>query len=131
MDFPLSFIGIPYASRGRSLDGADCYGLVGLVARHVQGRALPEVTGYTLAHDSDQVSKAVATSLPDWQPIPFEKRQPFDVILFNLLGYPVHMGVVIDNNKMLHTLRGCESVIERYTSIVWNRRIEGVYRWRN
>ena len=34
----------------------------------------------------------------------------------------------LDNNKMLHVLRGCNSVIESYNNPMWKKRIFGFVR---
>ena len=49
--------------------------------------------------------------------------------MFRLQGSPVHSGLVVDQNRMIHTLPGHECVFEHYDGPKWLRRIEGVYRW--
>jgi cell wall-associated NlpC family hydrolase len=51
-----------------------------------------------------------------------------DIVVAQLAGYPIHVGVYLGRNKMLHTLRGKDSCIESI-DFKWAKRIEGYYRW--
>lgn len=55
--------------------------------------------------------------------------KPYDIILFNIGKYPVHVGMVIDNKYMIHSTKHTGSIIERHTKNKWKTRIEGYYRW--
>lgn len=53
-----------------------------------------------------------------------------DLIVLNLYGYPVHIGVYLGENKFLHTLKNKNSCIEQI-DYKWKKRIEGYYRWQS
>lgn len=103
-------------------------GLVKLLYRDHRDIILPEY----LHFDTDIEGQKAADEIKDkknkdW--IKSEIPKLYDVILFNIMGYPIHMGMILDNKYMLHTLKGHNSCIESFTSTKWNRRIEGFYRW--
>lgn len=64
-----SFIGLPYADKGRDRDGVDCWGLVKLVYAEVAGIVLPDYSdAYTRPGDHASVAAAVESGLKDgWQ----------------------------------------------------------------
>jgi cell wall-associated NlpC family hydrolase len=51
-----------------------------------------------------------------------------DVIEINIGGHPIHCGIVVSPNSMLHILGGYTARIERYDSTRWSSRINGIYR---
>lgn len=124
------FIGIPYIKGGREISkdgGLDCYGLVRKWYSDQYGIILPE---YRLIHST-------GTSLNTTEK-PQDISQDFDetdkpvlgdLILFNILGNPMHIAVYIDKNTMLHTFKTGGSVLERFTNLKWSRRLESFYRY--
>lgn len=52
-----------------------------------------------------------------------------DVVVFNRFGKPSHVGVCIGNGDFLHVEEGGKSYVERLSSRMWERRIEGFYRY--
>ena len=124
-----NYIGIPYASKGRTFQACDCWGIVSLFYQFVLHKELPPLNGeYSDATNNGEVDKVVKNSKDMFIEVNYNERQYGDIILFNLQGNPVHAGVVLDHERMLHSLAGHNSAVERYTSPVWDRRIEGVYR---
>lgn len=51
-----------------------------------------------------------------------------DVILFQMPEKVKHVGLLLDHENMLHTLKGCNSCIERWHSPIWERQLVGIYR---
>lgn len=121
----LKYIGLPFEPFGRDESGLDCWGLVRLFYRNEFNVELPDLNGYDSVKDHKAISGLVETEKPKW-----EKAQPEfgHVIVFNMAGRPVHVGVVIDTLRMLHIQTGKNSCLERFTSPRWKNRIEGVYR---
>jgi|SRR5262245_9261064 len=123
-----NYIGVPYLSGGRSLEGWDCWGAVQHVSLALFDRRLPAYCGYTDACERNEVIPIFEREmLVDWQSV--TEEQAGDVVVFRILGAPTHCGLVIDPPLMIHCLRGRATVLESYRSIVWRDRIEGFYRW--
>lgn len=117
-------IGLPYKSNGRTLEGVDCWGLVYLF----HGGKIPSyVDTYTDAEDGGQISSSILTNKKEWEKV--ETPDYGDVVVINIKGLPVHCGIYLDNNRILHTLAGHDSVVESLNSPKWASRIEGYYRW--
>jgi cell wall-associated NlpC family hydrolase len=130
MEWVREFIGIPYKDKGRDYDGADCWGLAFLVSRDVFARTLPYLgDNYTSVLMLDEVHKTFKDTSTEFTKIAEDERQPGDLIVFRITGVPVHVGIIIDKNRMVHTLPNHNSAYERYDSVTWSKRIEGYYRW--
>lgn len=63
----------------------------------------------------------------DWARV--DQPQPLDVVVFTRAGRPSHVGVCIGNGQFLHVEEGGTSRIDRLSSPLWARRIEGFYRY--
>ena len=124
-----SYIGIPYLSKGRTREGMDCLSLVEAVYKNVFNILLPEYNHV----DSDNLSNVADKMIEEensgrW--IKLDKPESGCVVLMNIAGHPVHVGIVLNDNYMLHSLKGHNSVVEKFTGMKWNKRIEGFYAWR-
>lgn len=122
------YIEIPYENKGRSFEGADCWGLVRLVYLHEYQIQLSSFTNeYTDASESENVKEVIryGKSLVKYK----EKSSPEygDIIIFKFKGNPCHVGIFIGDNKVLHIMKGTNSVCERLNSIRLKGRIEGYY----
>jgi cell wall-associated NlpC family hydrolase len=105
------YLGLPYRPGGDTRDGVDCYGLLRLVYRELCGLHLDEAEGVVGG---------------EWRRV--ETARLWDALLFNIAGQPAHCGIALDNSEMLHIVRGGTSCIERFTSMRWISRIDGIYR---
>lgn len=120
-------IGIPYQEHGRTLSGSDCMGIVYLFNRKL-GKQVPDYrTEYASSIDPEAVNQVVEQHQSEWLEV--EEPEVGDLLLFCIRGWPVHVGVYIGGNRFLHSLKGCNSCIERLNSITWNRRLKKVLRW--
>ena len=118
------YIGIPYKAKGTTIDALDCLGLIEVIYREIFNVILPKYNHVDT--DDMQLAKDVLESnKPGW--VKLDKPKENCVVLFRIADYPIHMGIVLDNNYMLHTLKGHNSAIERFTGAKWNKRIEGYY----
>lgn len=129
------YMRIPFKEHGRDFDGCDCGGLVGLVYKTELGIELPDWYHlYTTTH-FESFSELTSTiggmldrfflEVPKGCPI-----NPFDAVVFNVAGNPVHVGVAINQYFFMHIMEGYTSVrTEKFASMNWKKRIEGVFRY--
>ena len=129
-----AYIGLPYAEKGRTREGADCWGGVRMVLREVFGHELPDYSGaYTEAKNHASVAQAVENGLAEgWQKV--DRPQAGDLLILKIAGRPWHCAVMVNASQFLHwpppDKRGRQllSCIERLDSPQWSKRIEGIYR---
>ncbi len=125
------YVGIPFESHGRNIDGMDCLGLVIHVYAMELRLALPDCeAGYDDAYARGQVQKCVdGHDIVDWcfnaTDLP---REIFDVLVFRVGGLETHVALYISNGAMLHLMHGSHSIIERIDSSKWKNRLTKVYR---
>jgi len=122
------YVGIPYGNRGRGWDQLDCWGLVQLFYKEELGIEVPDyLWAYTSAEDHGSVALAINKNKVMWSKV--EKPEYGDVLVFRIMGHPIHVGIKLDNNDFLHAFKGTQSCIERLNSLSWARRLTEVYRW--
>lgn len=121
------YVGIPFADHGRTSAGCDCWGLVRMIYRAEYGVELPDLGPiYRSTTDEDGMRAVYVAQLPEWRQV--ESPQAGDVALLRVRGVPIHVGVVVSENRMLHIERGLDAVVERFDAGMWANRIEGFYR---
>lgn len=125
-----NLIGLPYQSHGRSFAGVDCFGLIKLAGNDIFDWDMPALLEYDSAMDFKSVNDHIQKQKERFTEVAFEERKEGDIITFKIGGYVCHVGFIIDSRKMLHTLAGHNSAIEDYTRLLWNKRIDGVFRWK-
>lgn len=123
-------VGIPYVERGRTHEGADCWGVCLLAARELWGIELPEYF-YTeseiLAHACEHIRRET-TSEPHWHQV--HAPYPLAAIhIFRIRGFEVHCGIHVGNGEFLHSLAGRNSCVETLRSMAWVQRRTGSYAW--
>lgn len=122
------YIGIPYVPRGRSMQGVDCWGLFVLVMQrefHIEVPSFADDVAYTCRADALPASEFLKKHKDHlgWHPIPIKDAREGDGILFRVFGQPLHVGVVVTRNIVLHVEEGIASVIENYNESLWRNRI--------
>ena len=126
------YIGIPFAAKGRTDAGLDCWGLVQRVLMEQFLIFLPSLDGkYTelTAKGNAQVIENAVKELPvERTEIPLEG----DIAVLSLAGVPAHVGVycVVDGTPMiLHAdpLGRLDSRLSRVSDPTIAARIEGYY----
>ena len=121
------YIGIPFLANGRSTDGLDCWGLVRLILGNEFSIELPSFSDNYNIDDNTRITELVAQYKEGWERK--ETAEPGDCVLFNILGEPMHIGVMLDNNRFIHVREGSDTVVDSITSTKWERRVEGIYRY--
>ncbi len=131
------YIGIPYDERGRGPDKVDCYGLVRMVWENEFGLDLPEFGGeYGPGPDNvkeerqrvAQCFREYGYATGDWTPVAPGEERCGDGVLLRLMGFPIHVGVVVAPGMMLHCERGFDSALDRYDGMRWQKRLVGFWR---
>jgi len=123
------YIGIPFASNGRSIDGCDCYGLVRLVLRNEYGVDLPELSNdYSNALNVSETSRLFAENLPVLTAEKTDMPEEKAVVVITERGVNAHIGIVAGSGYILHTGAKTGSVCQRATHPGLRGRIEGYYR---
>jgi cell wall-associated NlpC family hydrolase len=136
------FVGIPYAAKGATLKGCDCWGLVVLASRLVFFRDIPLMHDeYVSPDEAAEIHAAIERRKPiDW--LHMERPAEGDVALFRTGRFERHVGLCAGGSKMLHmpfesrsngvqanTSFAGVSRIEDVRSPRWAPRLVGFYRW--
>ena len=128
-EFVCKALRVPFVARGRDWSGLDCWGLVRLAHAEVLGVQLPSYLESYVAADvrgTEALGDLIVANLPGWNRV--EMPMPMDVALFLIHGRPVHVALVIDSRRALHTEAKVGTFVERLDSPMWLKRLEGVYR---
>jgi murein DD-endopeptidase / murein LD-carboxypeptidase len=123
------YIGIPFVSNGRTMDGCDCYGLVRLVLRNEYGVETPELSNdYENALNVAETAKLFAEMRPVLASVKISLPEEKAVVVIIEHGRPAHIGIVAGNGYILHTGVKTGGVCQRETHPGLRGRIEGYYR---
>ena len=126
------YIGLPYSVGGRTREGVDCWGLYQMIFNEQSGRTIPSYDGPVWGAEGTtgrDIGKACTAFAERFVPVLPGQEQVFDGIIIRLSGHPMHVGMVVDDGQMIHSIRGADSCVERYRpSMMWENRIVGFYR---
>lgn len=123
MHWANNFVGLPFAERGRGPEAFDCLGLLIEVQSRVFGRVIRD-PACSFADGLRPENRAV---LED-QVIEAATPQEGDALLFREAGRALHVGIVVDQNLMLHSYHAAAAV-ERWTGPIWFPKLAGIYRF--
>lgn len=129
----IEYIGIPYKHNGRPPSKElDCWGFAVYYYRKKKGIHLPTYSEID-ATDKDGIGERIlATELNKYAiEISADEIQEDDLLLFICAGQPMHIGIAIDNELMIHCDRKVGSVIENFRSRMWQKRLYKVVRLDN
>lgn len=124
------YIGIPYREPDCEPDapGLNCWELCEKIMIEVFNIEPPKYQHH-IAANGKSVTPVFVSALSEWQRIEASERRPGDLVLLNIAGYPMHLGILIDHRRMIHTLRNTGSSCEFIDGSTWRRRVSGFYRW--
>jgi len=118
---------IPWADCGRGWSGCDCYGLVRLAAREIFGQELPTLDeNYASVKDRETLEQLIFKHSGKFKRV--QEPQPGDLVLFRIIGFNSHIGLVLEPDRFMHMWKGAGVGIERFMGPKWVHRIEGFYR---
>jgi cell wall-associated NlpC family hydrolase len=119
------YLGIPFVHRGRSMDGFDCFGLIIAVYKDL-GHTILDIGEYDLDWGIKGGNLFVENYHKQWEQV--DAPQLFDVVLFaNNKKAIVHGGIMLDNNRFLHTCKA-GTVIGNLNSREWKEHTAGFFR---
>ncbi|NOR27614.1 MAG: hypothetical protein GQ540_03685 [Lutibacter sp.] len=117
------YIGIPFIDNGRTLEGCDCFGLVKLIYKEQFNIILPDYL-YKDTNDIEAINDSLSVGKNMYEKV----NSPLygNLVLFNIVGMPMHIGFCLGHGKFLHVSNksktSCKDRILR-----WKNKIEGFY----
>lgn len=137
----VKYIGHPYVVGGRSFEeGLDCWGLCREFYKGEFGIDLPEYQHIDTSNPSlDNVGNLITDTYTyrnfdlvefSKEAMDFDKVAYGDIILFNIMGNPLHTAIALDKKQMLHSHDRTGSVIERFTDSLWVRKLRSFHRYK-
>lgn len=121
---------IPFEEGGRSMEGADCYGLVKLILEQEHGvTGLPNYGPGLSQKDDQDIIKSVfeeAIASESWEKL--DEPEIGCVVWFNVMG-EYHVGILVGEGCMMHSMEGINTCLEDVRGLRWERRILGYYKW--
>lgn len=117
----VKYIGIPYLDKGRDPSGLDCWGLVRWVYAEERNLILPSLHH----HDGlDSIRQMLAQHIDDYEKL--DKPEPWAIALFRSMITAMHVGIMIDDTRMLHAVNGKDTCIEPVAT--YQFRLKGFYK---
>lgn len=114
---------VPFVERGRDYEGLDCWGLAVLFYRDVLGIEIPSyLDTYESTSEHRAIFKAFAAGKTLWRKV--DRPATGDLALILRKNLPIHVGVVLEDDLVLHAEVHVGTVIESLDQM----RIEGFYR---
>ena len=108
------FLGLPYADRGRTRAGLDCWGLVRIVYLEAFGIDLPSYD-YEGSKARREIDRLIAVeSRKDWVEVFPSAERPGDLVIMEPGRFRCHTGIVAVPGLVLHIEDGMCSAIENY-----------------
>lgn len=125
------YLHLPFVEKGRDERGVDCWGLVRIIYRQQLGIHLPSyLECYETTNDRDDLAKVIkAESSAKWLNPKRGEERPFDVIILNMRGLPMHVGIVTVPGRMIHCAKDINTTHERYDSMRWSNKVKGFSRY--
>lgn len=130
MEWVNKYIKIPFSEHGREITGCDCWGLVKIIYDKELNIVLPALLDYKDTKDRISISSLVKQEkIQDWIEISSGQEKQFDVLIFNILNVPTHVGLVYKKGMMIHCEKGKGTYLTEYNKDhSWKKRLYGIYR---
>jgi len=124
-DYILSVIGKRFCEDGQG-NGWDCWAMVRDAYHKCFRLELPDLSYGVCSGLSYPEAQEKFGLMNDFMKIKPGREQQGDILV--LRGKPCHVSMVVMPGLMLHVDQGVDTCVESYKSVVWNRRIVGIYR---
>lgn len=126
MDFQ-KYIGLTYKEKGRTLPELDCYGLVRLIYKQELNIDLPSFEDSYEISEEARLQELLAQQKEGWE----QTAEPIagDIVLFRIMGYESHVGVMVSADEFIHIRKNVNSVKESIHNAMWKKRVVGFYRY--
>lgn len=123
------YMSVPFVEKGRSMDGADCWGLACLIYKNELGIILPDYLDvYENTNERDVLAKVIGSEREAHWINPVEPKE-FDLVVLNMRGVPMHIGVVTKPNHMVHCAKDVNTTHEHYGTSRWKHKVMGFGRY--
>lgn len=119
------YIDIPYKYKGRSFEGADCWGLIWLMFKEEKDIILPDDLTYKEFWYKDCDKNHLLNGVGSFNDkIIVNQFNIFDTLLFynKSRTFVDHIGLLVEEGKFIHTYRNSNSRIDRLEGY-WNSRL--------
>jgi len=124
-----AYIGTPFKAHGETNEGLDCWGLVRLFYRENYSILLSDFkSAYKNVSERRGINAIIDNQVKKWVKVEREELIPGDLVLLAIGGNKCHIGINIDNNKMLHADEKAGVVVESFNVLRWRERVSGFYR---
>ena len=122
------YINIPFIDGGRSLEGADCWGLARLIYKEEFNIELPSFSGEYDINDPKLLQEMIVQHKEGWQQI--YTPEEGCIVVFRMFGAESHIGVAISATQFVHAREKYASAVENFSSVEWKNRIAGYFKYR-
>lgn len=119
--------GVRFKQHGNDFDGWDCWGLIVVAYKEIFDVELPHYNEeYNTIKDKNRLFELFHKGAREmFVEIEKERIEPGDVAILLLEGVPIHIGLLIDKNRILHIEFGIDTCIQPLKEF----RVEGFYRY--
>ena len=121
------YVGIPFAEQGSDREGCHCGGLIQLIYKEQFDIEIEGFSGCAKDHDQAALFLNHQEHSRCWKRI--EEPVFGAVVLMNIRGLPIHLGMAISQTHMIHVLRGANAVIEPFNTGKYANRIRGFFKY--
>jgi len=125
------YLQIPFVDKGRTFQGADCYGLVKLYFKNELNINIPE-TNITAEQPNRIMINYLNEISKNWEEIQHPETNCVIALAMheNHPKLVTHFAVMINDKKVLHTLRKINAHIVDVDNIQIKPFIKGYFRWK-
>ena len=122
--------GKPFELGANGPDAFDCWGVVRWGMWHGYGVGLPSLDGLRDAETGDQLEAGIEACDGAWCAVDAADVREGDVLQFKGRGLGMHVGLVVSDGWMIHSMRGRGGAMDRYRRHPWTGLLVAAYRHR-